>query len=197
MPGKSPKLLLRPPPAFQEYASDWLASRIFRECNLAERGLLMTMRCECWVNRSLPKARDSLAQVLGLPREVLDAALTPRVLSFFSESNDVLICPELETYREKLANGRQAMSEGGRRGGRRTQERHRENEATLERTLKPLSRDELNRDESNRKASSGSGEIEQLPEDPWVRAYDTYSQQEVQNLERSAREKSSNSRGQR
>jgi hypothetical protein len=27
----------RPPPAFQEYASDWLASRIFRECNLAER----------------------------------------------------------------------------------------------------------------------------------------------------------------
>jgi hypothetical protein len=87
------------------------------------------------------------------------------------------------------------MSEGGRRGGRRTQERHRENEATLERTFKPLSRDELNRDESNRKASSGSGEIEQLPEDAWVRDYDAYSQQEVQNLEKSVRGKSSNSRG--
>jgi hypothetical protein len=197
MPGKSPKLLLRPPPAFQEYPSDWLASRTFRECTLPERGLLMTMRFECWVNHSLPKARDSLAQVLGLPREVLDAAFTQRVLSFFSESNDVLICTELEAYRERLANGRQAMSEGGRRGGRRTQERHRENEATLERTLKPLSRDELNRDESNRKACSGSGEIEQLSEDAWVRDYDAYSQQEVQNLEKSVRGKSSNSRGHR
>ncbi len=157
----------------------------------------MTMRFECWVNQSLPKAPDSLAQVLGFPREVLDAALTSRVLSFFSESNDVLICPELESYREKLANGRQAMSEGGRRGGRRTQERHRENEATLERSLKALSRDELNRDEWNEKASTGSGEIEQYSEDSWVRDYDAYSRQEVQNLERSAKGKSSDSRGQR
>jgi hypothetical protein len=197
MPRKSQRLSLRPPPAFQEYPSDWLASRTFRECNLLERGLLMTMRFECWVNQSLPKAPDSLAQVLGLPREVLDASLTPRVFSFFSESNDVLICPELESYRERLVNGRQAMSEGGRRGGRRTQERHRENEATLERTLKPLSRDELNGDEWNGKASTGSGEIKQHSEDPWVRDYDEYSQQEVQNLERSAKGKSSDSRGQR
>ncbi len=157
----------------------------------------MTMRFECWVNHSLPKDRDSLAQVLGLSREMLDAALTPRVLSFFSESNDVLICPELEAYREKVAKERRAMSEGGRKGGQRTQNRHRENEATLERTLKPLSRDELNRDESNRKASSGSGEIEQLSEDTWVRDYDAYSQQEVRNLEKSVRGKSSNSRGHR
>jgi hypothetical protein len=197
MPGKSPKLSLRPPPAFQEYPSDWLASRTFRECTLPERGLLMTMRYECWVNQSLPKAPDSLAQVLGLPREVLDAALTPRVSSFFSESNDLLIYPELEAYREGLANGRRAMSEGGRRGGRRTQERHRENEATLERTFKPLSRDELNRDEWNGKASTGDGEIKQHSEDPWVRDYDAYSQQEVQNLEKSVRGKSFNSRGQR
>ncbi len=157
----------------------------------------MTMRFECWVNQSLPKAPDSLAQVLGLLREVLDATLTPRVLSFFSESNDVLICPELESYREKLANGRQAMSEGGRRGGQRTQNKHRENEATLERTFKPVSRDELNRDEWNGKASTGSGELEQQSEDTWMRGYDAYSQQEVQNLEKSVRGKSSNSRGQR
>ena len=155
----------------------------------------MTMRFECWVNKSLPKAPDSLAQVLGLPREVLDAALTPRVLSFFSESNDVLICPELEAYREKLANERRAMSEGGRKGGQRTQNKHRENEATLERTLKPLSRDELNRGEWNGKASSGSGEINEPFEDEWVQDYDAYSQQEVQYLERSVKGKSSNGRG--
>jgi uncharacterized protein YdaU (DUF1376 family) len=184
----------RPPPAFQEYASDWLASRIFRECNLAERGLLMTMRLECWANQSVPANPESLARVLGFSKSEIEAAFSARVQSFFAESGGQLVCPELDAYRAKLARGRLAMSAGGRRGGKRTQDQHRNNQATLEGRLKPLSRDEQKRGEWNKKELSGGGEVDDLSDDDWVKEYDAYSEQETKAVRRFVKDRSSSKR---
>jgi hypothetical protein len=56
----------REPPAFQEYPASILAERNFRLMSLPERGLLFTIRLECWVNGSVPSLPDELAKYLGL-----------------------------------------------------------------------------------------------------------------------------------
>ena len=56
----------RPPPAFQEYASDTLANIEFRLLSLPERGLRATMRLECWVNIYVPANPQELAIILNL-----------------------------------------------------------------------------------------------------------------------------------
>ena len=53
----------RPPPAFQEYASDTLANIEFRLLSLPERGLRATMRLECWVNVYVPANPQELAKI--------------------------------------------------------------------------------------------------------------------------------------
>ena len=44
----------REPPAFQEYAAAMMAKTDYRLMSLAGRGLLYTMRLECWVNLTCP-----------------------------------------------------------------------------------------------------------------------------------------------
>lgn len=58
----------RAAPAFQEYAATMLALLPFRTMTLQDRGLLYTMRLECWVNVRLPYNHNDLAKVLGLRR---------------------------------------------------------------------------------------------------------------------------------
>ncbi len=166
---------LRNPPAFQEYAADILASRLFRAMSLQERGLLMTMRFECWVNKSVPADARDLAKTLGLPEVEVLNALTSRVTHFFKEDDKNLTCSELDAYRNKLLNSRQAMSEGGRKGGLNTQARHKNNEATLEGTLKPLSRDEYSRDEKNKNESLESEDLENENRKKWINELDEHS----------------------
>lgn len=48
------------PPAYQEYAADMLSNRHFRMMTLQQRGLLYTLRLECWVNGSVPCDLTSL-----------------------------------------------------------------------------------------------------------------------------------------
>jgi general stress protein YciG len=153
------QLVNRPAPAFQEYASDMLANARYRTMSLAERGLLDTMRRECWVNGSIPKDPNDLADYLGKPAVEINLNLSIKVLYFFREQNDKLICPELDSYRANLADKKQRMSEGGRKGGKATQYQNKVAKATLQSRLKPLSRDELSGNELSRgeKQSLGSG----------------------------------------
>jgi hypothetical protein len=161
----------RPPPAYQEYASDMLANARYRTMSLAERGLMDTIRRECWLNGSVPKDPQTLAEYLG--KEGVIANLSNGVLSFFREWHDQLICPELDTYKTALADQKQRMSDGGRRGGRSTQQQHKVAKATLEGTLKPLSRDEVSGVEVNKvvKRSLGTG-ITSEEMDQWNADYD-------------------------
>jgi len=165
---------LRPAPAFQEYASDLLAKREFRMMNLAERGLLMTMRLECWVNKSLPIKKSELSMMFGFSEQEIDSQLTPNVLSFFKHEGSNLICTELEAYRQNQEATKVALSEGGRNGGKATQEKNRKAKASLEgrseAKLKPLSRDEQNRTEEIREELTNKGSLTEHNE--WINDFE-------------------------
>lgn len=103
----------REPPAFQEYAAAMMAKTEYRLMSLAGRGLLYTMRLECWVNKRLPPDAPRLARVLGFDADEV-AALLPEVQPFFAVDQGGLYCPELEDYREHVDERRQKQSEGGK-----------------------------------------------------------------------------------
>jgi len=104
----------RKPPAYQEYPASFLANKNFRLMSLEERGLLMTMRFECWENLNVPSNKIELAQYLGLEEKAIP--ITDRVLSFFVHYETTLICPELEDYRQHITIIRQKQSNGGKKG---------------------------------------------------------------------------------
>lgn len=103
----------REPPAFQEYAAAMMAKTEYRLMSLAGRGLLYTMRLECWVNRRLPPDAPRLARVLGFDVSEV-AALMSEVRPFFALDSAGLYCPELENYREHVDERRHKQSEGGK-----------------------------------------------------------------------------------
>ena len=109
----------RKPPAYQEYAATILAQLPFRAMNLQDRGLLFTMRLECWVNMRLPDTHNDLAKVLGLPVNQVSKSLD-NVMPFFDLQDGFIICPELEDYRMHLADQKKKQSQGGKRGSRIT-----------------------------------------------------------------------------
>ena len=165
---------VRPAPAFQEYASDLLAKREFRLMTFGEKGLLMTMRLECWVNKCVPSERSELAMMFGSTEHEINIHLTSNVLRFFRPEGANLICPELEAYRQNQEARKAALSEGGRNGGKATQDKNRHSKAMLEGSLeakvKPLSRDELNRDEVRREEFFNKGNLEEHEE--WLNEFE-------------------------
>ena len=110
----------RKPPAFQEYAATILSSKAFRMMNLSQRGLLFTMRLECWVNQSVPSLSDELAKYLGFNRQEVSDALSADVVSYFKESGNSYICSELEDYRQHLNEQKDKQRAGGKKGAATT-----------------------------------------------------------------------------
>jgi hypothetical protein len=109
----------REAPAYQEYAAATMARTHYRVMTLAERGLLYSMRLECWVNRSVPADPHMLARVLGYDAgEVVNAL--PGVMPFFTSDGREITCPELEDYRAHLAAIREKQSSGGKQGAAKT-----------------------------------------------------------------------------
>jgi len=167
----------RPTPAFLEYASDMLAKREFRLLSLAERGLLTTMRYECWANKCVPSSPSEMSILLALPEHEITKHLTPNVLSFFQQSGLNLNCPELDKYRENLLAREDAQSKGGSNGGKATQRKNREAQATIEGSLqapleaevKPLNRNEVIRSEKKREELTNKETTEEHKE--WLKGY--------------------------
>lgn len=110
----------RKPPAFQEYAATILSSKSFRIMSLSQRGLLFTMRLECWVNESIPSLSNELAKYLGLNHQEVSDSLSREVISFFTDSGNAYVCPELEDYRQHLKKQREKQSAGGKKGAAKT-----------------------------------------------------------------------------
>ena len=106
----------RKPPAYQEYAATMLATRNFRLMTIGERGLLYTMRLECWENKQVPVAAYDLAKYIGCDVSEIKTALTDRVKTFFHEIDGSFTCPELEDYRQHLADTKAKQSAGGKGG---------------------------------------------------------------------------------
>ena len=112
----------RDAPAFQEYAASMMGRMEYRLLNLSQRGLLYTLRLECWVNQSLPRDPKKLAIILGLPVDEVTTGL-PYLSKFFHFNGEILTCIELEKYREYLQEKRNRQSEGGKEGRRRFKEK--------------------------------------------------------------------------
>lgn len=167
----------REAPAFQEYAASMMARTDYRVMSLEARGLLFTMRLECWVNGSLPSSPATLARVLGFPVEQVIRAL-PEVDAFFHEEAGALRCPELDDYRAHLQDRRDRQAAGGRAGAAKTNQA-RVGPAPSRPTARPPGRSRLTR-ESLVKTSPGQqsqakrfeGEVSG---DEWVNAYDRAS----------------------
>ncbi len=103
----------RPAPAYQEYAAQIMSRWEYRALTLDQRGLLYSMRLECWVNRTLPESPDLLGRILGFdPREV--AAALPFVMPFFACEDGKISCPELDSYRKHLENVRTRQSDAAK-----------------------------------------------------------------------------------
>ena len=106
----------RKPPSYQEYPATMLASRNFRLMNFSERGLLFTIRLECWENKEVPASVNQLAKYLGYDVSEVQDALTNLVKTFFNEKDGLLTCPELEDYRQHLEDRKSKQSAGGKNG---------------------------------------------------------------------------------
>jgi hypothetical protein len=109
----------RDPPAYQEYAASMMARTEYRLLSLEGRGLLYTLRNECWVNGQLPADPATLARVLGYPVEQVQRAL-PELRAFIVAIGGVLRCPELDDYRAHLDDLRERQAAGGRKGAEKT-----------------------------------------------------------------------------
>lgn len=166
-------------PAFQLYAFDLMAKRDYRVMALAERGLLLTMWCECWANKELPANPDELAALLGKPGEV-QGSLTSRVLAFFVKAeNGTLISPDMEAYRETVIKQRANMSEGGSKGGKKRVENEKKaREASRHLSVSNQGTLKGRESESGTETESESGPATKritLSEDPWVNDYERAS----------------------
>lgn len=106
----------RKPPAYQEYASAMLASKSFKLMSLVERGLLFTMRLECWENKDVPSDTKYLAKYLGCDYQEINSAMTTNLMSFFTKKDNTLISDELENYRRHLEEIKIKQQQGGKAG---------------------------------------------------------------------------------
>lgn len=111
----------RDAPAFQEYAASMMARIDYRVLSLEARGLLYSLRLECWVNGEMPADPATLARALGYPQDEVARALEG-LRPFFETRGACLRCPELDDYRAHLDERRQKQSAGGRKGAEKTNE---------------------------------------------------------------------------
>ncbi|MCX6210922.1 MAG: hypothetical protein NTZ59_15805 [Bacteroidetes bacterium] len=117
------KEFIRNPPAFQFYPSNYMSTIQYRTMSLSERGLMMSMLCECWVNSYVPSDISQLAKILGYSSDEVSQSLSTNVMHFFYKDNDKIISPELEAYRQRLDEARKKQIEGGKEGQRRKKEK--------------------------------------------------------------------------
>lgn len=175
-----------PPPAFQLYASDMLASQFFKRASLVERGLLLTMLAEVWVNGTVPADARQLALTLGISAQAVESAMGALVRAHFREApqgegeEPQLYSPDLEGQKQHLSERRRKLRAAGQKGGRATQARERNSEsgragpqAGLEASLKPLSRGEKKREDSFQGGAMNENKGNAVgADDPWLKAYD-------------------------
>ncbi len=117
------KEFIRTPPAFQFYSSNYMSTIQYRTMSLSERGLMMSMLCECWVNSYVPSDISQLAKILGYSNDEVSQSLSTNVMHFFYKEDDRIISPELIAYRNKLDERQRLQIEGGKKGALRKKEK--------------------------------------------------------------------------
>jgi hypothetical protein len=158
----------RKAPAYQEYAASMLANKNFRLMTLQERGLLYSLRLECWENKQIPSIEIELAKYLGCEVGDLQSAFTDKVKSMFSISGNYLTCPELDDYRQHIESIRLSKSQGGKNSANQRKAK-KLLESDLKETCKTLVK--LNQ----AKTSQGQSLDDKVVIDPFVSEYERAS----------------------
>lgn len=189
----------REAPAYQEYAATVMAQIAYRTMTLQERGLLYSMRLECWVNGKLPERPAILAKVLGFSEQDITSSL-PAVMPFFAVSEGFIVCPELEDYRKHLLEQKEKKRNGGRLGATITNKKRKpskkridtgivaypltisaDNTATNSQLPRRVKIDSLVKQSPVQSSQNQSLEKE-IIDDPWVSEYDANSK-EIRNYD--------------
>jgi hypothetical protein len=110
------KEFIRPAPAYQIYPSNIMSNINWRTMSLEQRGLMITLQFECWVNGSVPSNPQILAKLLLIGDSSLKDLLSNEVMSFFDIRDEKIVCPELAAYKYILDQRRSKQSEGGKKG---------------------------------------------------------------------------------
>jgi hypothetical protein len=110
------KEFIRPAPAYQIYPSNIMSNINWRTMSLEQRGLMITLQFECWVNGSVPSNPQILAKLLLIGDSSLKDLLSNEVMSFFDVRDEKIVCPELAAYKYILDQRRSKQSEGGKKG---------------------------------------------------------------------------------
>lgn len=163
----------RPAPAFQWYASDFLADEAFMLASLEERGLFATLMSHCWVNGDITANPERMAKLLGLDSDVTKAAANGSLVCkhFTNRGGDQnrLYSPELDRQRARLVELKQKQTDGGRVGGKRTQAQRQVSSSPSSSPKAP----EMKRDEMNRKEVSQEGLSSDAEREEWIaKAFD-------------------------
>jgi uncharacterized protein YdaU (DUF1376 family) len=105
-------------PAFQFYPRDFLSDANVIAMSMQERGVYITLLCNCWNEGTLPADTDRLARLCGLPISAF-RKFWPAVEVCFSPADDVsrLIHKRLEREREKQELYRRRQSDKGKASG--------------------------------------------------------------------------------
>ena len=176
----APETEKRPPPYFQCFASDWMASEQYVLMSASERGLLFSMLNSAWVNGSIPANTAHLSRILQLDERTVTETLNPMVSCWFCSSpNDPtrLVCPELERQRAVSVAFRKNRAQSGQKGGHATQARYRRETTPQPSTASSCAKaTEMSRDDVKRDELKGSASIEKdkWPDEhkDWGKSYD-------------------------
>jgi hypothetical protein len=107
---------IRQAPAYQIYPSNIMSNINWRTMSLEQRGLMITLQFECWVNGSVPSNPSILAKVILCRNGNLKDLMTKELMSFFMEEDGKIVCPELNAYKNELDERRKKQSIGGKKG---------------------------------------------------------------------------------
>ncbi|MDI4632426.1 hypothetical protein J7U46_05165 [Pelomonas sp. V22] len=163
----------RDAPAFQEYAASMMARTEYRVLSLEERGLLYTMRLECWVNGSLPDSTPMLARVLGYDVAQVERALAG-VSAFFTFDDGLIRCPELDDYRAHLDERKKRQSEGGKAGAAKTNKGRNRSPTGRAAPIPRLGRESLVQNSPVQKSKT-QGIQQEAVHDAWMSEYEAAS----------------------
>ena len=163
----------RDAPAYQEYAASMMARIEYRLMSMEARGVLWSMRQECWVNGRLPSAPDQLARVLGCSVDLVERAL-PQLTAFLVHNDSHYRCPDLDDYRTHINDRRAKQSQGGKAGAAKTNDVRR-GAATGKPPGKPrATRESLVQNSQDQHSKAQQSKVANL-HDTWVSDYERAS----------------------
>jgi hypothetical protein len=171
--------VLRPPPAYQCYASDWSAKEDYRLASAAERGVLWSILNQCWVSDSVPSDPTLLAKLLQLDSEDVERALRGCIKRFLKPSEDGrLYLPELRDQKEEYLARRRERSESGRKGAEALHSQRSNGRAMAKPTTRAIAAPEVrgaeqHRADAKREASlEGGNNLMSLDAEEWLKGYE-------------------------